>query len=276
MTNKLLLVLLLTLITNSYSFTSEVKEIKKELVSKFSLPSDKNSLISAKVLLNSNKYALGDWWKSKFGENDSVKYLDFHGIHEHNIRPAGMQALGLAVSLITKVYDEKVVAKNISEAQNKTIHLISSLAYKHRVNLDQGWGNEWQSALWAHYVAFAAWLLWDKFDLTQKEHLEKMIVYESNRFLNYTVPYYQNRDGKVVFPGDTKAEENSWNSGILQMATAMMPSHQNHKQWMNKNIELLISSYVRPSDLQSNQTINGKPVNNFHFNQMQILLTFNI
>jgi hypothetical protein len=268
MENKILFhsILLLTFITHSFSFTSEVKAIKKEFLSKFSLPTDKNSVISAKVLLNSNKYALGHWWEAKFGANDTLEYLDFHGIHEHNIRPVGMQALGLATSIITRVYDEKVVGKSIDEATNKTVHLISSLAYKHRVNLEKGWGNEWQSALWAHYAGLAAWFLWDKFDMTQKEHIEKMIIYESDRFLTYKVPYYQNKEGKVVFPGDTKAEENSWNSCILQIATAMMPSHKNHKKWMEKNIELLISSYVRPSDLHRNQTINGKPVQKYNLN----------
>jgi len=64
----------------------------------------------------------------------------------------------------------------------------------------------------------------------------------------------------VVFRGDSKAEENAWNSSLLQLATAMMPNHPNWDMWMEKNVELMISSYARPSDLTSSLVLHGKPV----------------
>lgn len=52
-----------------------------------------------------------------------------------------------------------------------------------------------------------------------------MAVDEADRLIDYEVPYYRDANGNVVFKGDSKAEENSWNSTILVIAAAMMPEH---------------------------------------------------
>ena len=79
------------------------------------------------------------------------------------------------------------------------------MAYEHRSNIEGGWGNDWQTALWSSYAGLGSWLLWEHFNETDKHLIENMIIYETNRLNNYKVPYYQDRNLKVVYSGDTKA-----------------------------------------------------------------------
>lgn len=255
----ILFTFLLFIISNVSSVTLYTKQIKHELIASSSKPNDKISTICAEVLLNVNKFALEKWFGAKFA-NHSEKYLDFHGIGEHNIRPSAMESVALAVSLKTQVFDEKIIGKKEKEAIDTTIHLVSSLAYRHRVNTHGGWGDEWQSALWAALTGLSGWLMWDHFEEVDQINIEKMIIHESDRFINYTVPYYRDMSGKILHPGDTKCEENAWNANVLQLAVAMMPTHPHWKLWMHKNIELMVSSFARESDLNRTDLINGKEV----------------
>ena len=87
-----------------------------------------------------------------------------------------------------------------------------------------------------------------------------MVEHEANRLIDFTVPYYQNKDGGIVTPGDTKAEENAWRSTVLFLGCAMMPGHENYNKWYVKGLELVISAYSHPHDVESETVINGKPL----------------
>src|SRR5690606_14105697 len=140
------------------------------------------------------------------------RYLDLGGVGEGSIRPPGSEALALATSVATGVYDPEVTGFSEQHARDVAIRLLTSIAYYHRVNSPNGWGNAWQSALWAYNAAFAGWLLWDDLAPDDRRLVERMVVAEADRFLHYEVPYYQAPDGTVITPGDTKAEENAWNA----------------------------------------------------------------
>jgi len=223
-------------------------------------PNDKNSERVLKILLNTNKYALTSWWKSKGFATQDGQYLTFGGVKETAIRPAASEALALAISLKTGAYDPKATGISTADAKAMAVQLAVSLAQQHKVNLAQGWGDEWQSAFWAFLAGSSGYFLWDDLKDDDREYVRKMVEYEANRFNAYVVPYYRNKEGKIISVGDTKAEENAWNSSLLQLATAMMPNHPNWRQWMNKNIELMISSYARPSDLKNEAVYHGKKV----------------
>lgn len=215
------------------------------------------------ILLNSNKYALNKWYDQvkKLGAQ-SGEYLDFGGIREHHIRPVASEALALAVSLKFGVYDPAVTGVSETEAVAKAVRMTASLAVRHRVNAgDKGWGHEWQSALWASFAATAGWLLWDDLTPQDRELVRRMAVDEADRLIDYEVPYYRDANGKVVFKGDSKAEENSWNSTILVIAAAMMPEHPHWKGWYDKSVELQLSAYAAPQDLRSKRKINGSRLN---------------
>lgn len=216
-----------------------------------------------RLLQNSNKYAMNTWYNEvkKFG-NQTGEYLDFGGKIERFIRPVSHEAFALAVCLRLNLYDPAVTGVSRGEAIERTVKLIGSLAYRHKANSGkEGWGDLWQSALWAAQAATAGWMMWDFLSPEQQEMVCRMMVYEADRFLDYKVPYYRDVQGNIIYKGDSKAEENAWNSNILVIASTMMPGHVREKQWMHKAVELMISAYAAPSDLLSKKKVNGFRLN---------------
>jgi hypothetical protein len=224
-------------------------------------PTDTNATRLQTILRNTNEYALTTWWNTakNFDAQSGSTYLSFGGTAESNIRPSASEALALAIAIKTGAYDASVTGVSLSDATARTAKLVRSLAYHHKAREgSSGWGNVWQSALWATLTGTAGWLLWEEFSTTDRGYIRDMVEYESNRFNSYTVPYYRNKAGTIVSAGDSKGEENSWNAMLLQLATNMMPNHPNWHTWMNKNLELMISAYARPLDTTSATVLNGK------------------
>lgn len=211
-------------------------------------PTDADSVRIRSILRNANKYALNTWWANKGFAAQTATYLDFGGIDETNIRGASSQAVSLAVSLKLGAYSESATGVSAANAKAITLKLVRSLAYRHKKNTAGGWGDQWQSALWAAQVGTAGWLLWDDLSAADREYVRLCVGTEANRFIGYRTPYFKNKAGTVQTPGDSKAEENSWNATVLQLATAMMPDHPNQEAWMFKNAELMISSFAKPSN----------------------------
>lgn len=211
------------------------------------------------MILQNNKYTLNKWYnETKHYLSQTQPYIDFGGTTEHIIRPAAHNAFTLVVSLQLHVYDASVTNVPEKQAWDITQRLIRSLAFRHKANSPEGgWGDQWQSALWASQVAQAAWLIWDKLPDRDRELVSRMVVHEADRFNNYTVPYYRDLDGNILSKGDTKAEENAWNSNVLAIATAMMPSHKHYDQWIQKLIELQLSAHATPEDTKKTTLVDG-------------------
>lgn len=216
-----------------------------------------------RLLQNTNKYAMNTWYNEvkKFG-SQTGEYLDFGGKVERFIRPVSHEAFALALCLRLNLYDPAVAGVSKEEAIERTVKLIGSLAYRHKSNSGkEGWGDLWQSALWAAQAATAGWMMWDFLSPEQQEMVCRMVVHEADRFLDYKVPYYRDKQGNIIYKGDSKAEENAWNSNILVIAITMMPGHAHEQQWMDKALELIISAYAAPSDLLSKKKVNGFRLN---------------
>lgn len=213
------------------------------------------------MLLNANKFALNTWYHDRKGfDKQDSPYLDFKGRAEAQIRPVAHQVFGLATSLKWNIYDPAITEISREEATRRTIRMISSLAHHHKANQGKtGWGDAWQSALWASQAALAGWFLWDELDASTRMELTRMTEHEADRFINYKTPYYRNKTGKIITPGDSKAEENAWNSTILVAANVMMPHHPNWQRWNDKAIELQASAYSAPGDWNLPGSINGFP-----------------
>jgi hypothetical protein len=256
--NSVSIICVLFIITLRYATIAQVVPVKWDAFTKAN-PTDSLSLMERAILLNANKYALTSWYNDdkKFGSQTN-NYLDLGGIDEHNIRPVGSEALALAVSLKTNAYDEQVTGISKSKATGICLKLIRSVARHHKANEPGGWGEAWQSALWAAYNGAAGYIMWNELVADDKNYVQKMVEFEANRLNNYTVPYMRDKAGKVLIKGDSKSEENSWNAMIFHVALAMMPKHPNAKIWSDKNIELLLSANVRPQDVNSREEFNGK------------------
>ena len=215
------------------------------------------------MLRMNNKYTLNKWYyEIKHFQDQAGDYLDFGGKTEHFIRPVSHHVFTLSVCLKLQIYDPAVTGVPEKQASDRLVRLIRSVAYRHKANSgEDGWGDQWQSALWASQVAQAAWLIWDRLPAPDQELVCRMMVHEADRFMDYQVPYYRDADGNIISKGNTRAEENAWNSNILTIATAMMPGHEHYDRWMRKNIELQISSYAMPEDVCKSTLIDGIPLN---------------
>jgi len=228
---------------------------------KAGLPLDSLSVEVKGVLLNANKYALTTWWVNQGFSKQTGSYLNFKGTEEKNIRPNADEAFALAVSLKTGAYNAEKIGVSQQLAESRAKKIIISLAHTHLSNSGKsGWGNSWQSALWASKTGFAGWLMWDSLSEQERKEVKTMIVYEANRFNGYQPPYYCAIDGKINYPGDTKAEENAWNATILQVALSMMPNHPNKQVWQDRMTELMLSAFARPDDLKSEKKYLGQPL----------------
>ena len=244
------------------------------------LPIDTNAQSVIAQLRNACKYAMTVWWTNKYSAQDPTNYLDFGGTGESQIRSPAMQAYGLAVALQTGIYDPALTGVSLTDARNRTLKMIRSLGYRHLANQAGGWGNDWQTALWAGLAGTAGWMLWTNLPPTDQEYVRRMVEYEANRFTNYAVPYYMNRAGTIVYPGDTKAEENAWNGSVVHLAVCMMPAHPNTSMWRSKAYELSLSTYARPSDINRTNLYHARTLaawlNGSNVNEDGTLINHNI
>ena len=171
-------------------------------------PQDSVSVKTRQILEHCCKYALNAWRNDvKHFTQQTGTYYDFGGRQEKHIRPVSREAFVLAMSLRLGICSPKVTGVGQKEALRFTEKLIASMAWHHKANSgEKGWGDQWQSALWAAQGAEAAWFLWDKLSEQTRNLVLKMLIHEADRFIGYQVPYYQDKEGRIVTPGDTKAE----------------------------------------------------------------------
>ena len=218
------------------------------------LPEEQTEELSqaAAVLLNCMRYNMA-WAERSFKQDEHQRRYLLTKLSEHGIRPATSAGYSAAVVLKTGAFDADRVGVSRDEAIKRTVKLIRGAAATHKANRHDGdgWGDQWQSALWAAQCGFGGWLLWQDLDAPAQRQLVAMVQHEANRFIaeDYVVPYWDGKDG------NTKAEENSWNSMILNVAVAMMPGHTHARQWKAACSELMISSYAREQDWRENEAI---------------------
>lgn len=201
------------------------------------------------------------------------RIADFGGALEADIRVPAFTAFGLAVLLDTERYDGAQAGVPASWAGRCAVRLIDSLSHAHRAN-GGTWGavapetaplhptmaTRWQSSLWAWAAGVAAHRLWPVLTGTQRAAVIAMVCGEADRFLEYPVPYWKDRAGRVQYPGDTKSEENSWHAGVLLLAVALDPTGAPSPRRMAKALELAASVAAVPADLDQPALLNGVPV----------------
>lgn len=210
------------------------------------------------VLLGTNRYDLTVWWR----QHGADLLRNRRSLDIELIRPAAAVALGLAASIATGAYDPGRAGRSLDVAHDRAVFLVAILARGHVAVRDdgEGWGRGWQTALWAAYAGLAAWLLWEDLQPVTRNAVATMVADEADAFIDYEVPYLRDASGAVLTPGDTKAEENSWNARLVHLATVMMPGHPRAGAWARSMIPLLLSAYARPRDAADERIIHGRPL----------------
>jgi hypothetical protein len=238
--------------------------------SRFQLPAelDEDYHQARKLLLGCARYNV-DWLHQRYTIDEQLGGYTITppvtpGRHEHTFRAPCTIAFLLAVALRTGVYDPNEVGISQDECLNRVRKAIRGLVAVHKSNGDArlGWGDHWQSALWATLVAQAGWMLWEELDTETRRMVVKVTEFEADRFIapDYHVPYWADRE-RIISPGNTRAEENAWNAMILQLAVAMLPDHPHSRRWREVASELMVSSYARRLDMDDEQTVvDGRTV----------------
>ena len=175
---------------------------------------------------------------------------------ESGIRRAANEAQAAAIMLTSSKW---VKVNGITNAQllNFAKWQLRSIACAHRAVSAGGWGNGWQTALWASTAGQAAWLLWPQLTIQERSYVAAMVTAEADYVSARGPRYFRDRAGKESTPGDSKADEVSWDSTVAALALAMMPNHPNKETWTRGLVELSIAAFARPSDLKSSQVVNG-------------------
>ncbi|MEH7501525.1 DNRLRE domain-containing protein [Neobacillus drentensis] len=278
---------------NNYVATVDFNQFNKDI------EEDELMLTVKEVLLNANKYALGGWFTDKRHFDDPIvnvgkyynlleasKLAGMGSTPEYVYRSPASQAFGLAISLKTGIYDESKTGVSEKEATDAAIKLATSVAHENKANAGltglkqyQPWGDDWQAAHWAYYAGYAAWLLWDDLDDEQKQLVINMVEYEANRFINQDALYWKSKDGFEFYKGDTKQEEDSWNSELLNLAPHMMPKHENASVWYTRMIEYQLAGFSTPEMNEKTEILHGKEakywVNGYNVNSNGTIINHN-
>ncbi len=98
----------------------------------------------------------------------------------------------------------------------------------------------WESSLWSMSVAYSAYFQYDQLTAAQKQYVYNLVKSESNYELTRTIP--------TGYSGDTKAEENGWETNILSCALGLYPNDALASQWYDRLRAFAINCYSQLND----------------------------
>lgn len=216
------------------------------------------------ILQTTNRYALKTWWPAT-APSLLAKPMDSKQQSDgtDSVRRLSMESFSLAVSLRTGAYSPQVTGVSSAQATAVAIRLVDAVASAHAANRMGGWGESWQSAMWASYAGRAGWLLWDALSATQRIEVERMMVFEADFVLRLSPKYMINAAGATLTSGDTGAEEDSWYALAPALSSAMMPSAPNRPLWLQQQQQMQIAAWARPADVSSGQLVDGRALSSW-------------
>ena len=97
-------------------------------------------------------------------------------------------------------------------------------------------------------VAYSAYFQWDKLSEKQKGYIYSLLKAECNYELNRSIP--------TGYAGDTKAEENGWETNVLAATLGLFPDDPLASRWFERLREFAINSYSHPSDADNTTVID--------------------
>ena len=205
------------------------------------------------------RYAMTNDHTVRLANRWGEPYFDALSVHktaEESIRRSANSAQAAAIMLTTSTWKN---VQNISRADLLAYARwqLRSIACQHASITPGGWGLQWQSALWAATAGQAGWLLWDELSKQERAYIVSMVAAEADVVAARGPHYYRTRAGVEISPGNSKADEVSWDLTAPALALAMMPGDKRAETWRRTVVEYSIAAFARPSDLKNNLVING-------------------
>ena len=182
--------------------------------------------------------------------------LSTHRTQEESVRRSANSALSAAILLTTTKKDHPPGVSRAELLDYARWH-IRSLACQHGAISPGGWGNTWQSALWAATTGQAAWMLWPELTDEERGYVAAMVASEAEYASARGPRYFRTRLGTELTPGDSQSDEVSWDLIAPALALSMMPTHPHANRWMDQLIAMSISAFARPGDLHAEHSVNG-------------------
>ncbi len=214
---------------------------------------------------------------------------------EHALRPPLLGSSAVAVALRTDVLGPEVDAASRSAAIDYARVLTSSAACEHASNTPGGWPSgaadwsslsevatgevseatglavaartpaewarsvpaDWQAAHWAFLGGLSGWLLWDHLNSYERTYVARMVEWEANRVAARNPRWWQSESGSIVAPGDTKMEELTWDTNVLQLASAMMPGHPQRPTWQAARVRNGLNATAVLADATATRRVHG-------------------
>ena len=108
--------------------------------------------------------------------------------------------------------------------------------------------HQWESSLWALSVAFSAFFQKETLDDDAWTCVYNLLKAECDYELERTIP--------TGFRGDTKAEENGWETNVLACALGLFPDDALAPRWFDRLRSFAINAYSHPSDAADHTVID--------------------
>ena len=165
-----------------------------------------------------------------------------------------------ALALGNGTYNEHRVGVSRAEALRRTVAWTNALALSHARH---EWGGSWQSALWTYYLGAGSKRIWSDLPTCTQELVTQAVAEEADRLVMTPAPFYKNARGKIVYPGDSKSEENAWNATLLFCASRMYGSVDATRaaQWEAQGRCYALTAYATPSQVGTDPRIQGSNLN---------------
>lgn len=117
----------------------------------------------------------------------------------------------------------------------------------------------WESSLWTESLAFATWMLQDQLDANDLRYIKTVIKSEAD--------YELTRRPPTGYAGDTKAEENGWETNVLAVACALYPDDANAPAWYAKMQQFAMACYSMLQDKYDETLVDGVPAKDWYTGQ---------
>ena len=214
---------------------------------------DQRIYLVLEKLAHSQRILVHPW-----SEDPSLLLLTESRSDEHWIRPNTSAVEGFCFLYRFGPYDAEIVGATRSELLQKTIlpmmrYLVATHVTGTRPTSDgQPWGNAWQSAHWTQQFAHGAWWIWDDLPKDLRTAVRRVVAHEADRIASLKPPHQ--------IPLNTKAEENAWNSEVLEVAVLLMPNDPRRAVWDAAFQKWALSSFLRPADEKCQKIVDGQTV----------------
>ncbi|MGC3978744.1 MAG: hypothetical protein QM751_11260 [Paludibacteraceae bacterium] len=162
-----------------------------------------------------------------------------------------------------------VTWENINAMARKSLIFAYSTHKANKLKVCSGgdyWGSTsttdyvWESSLWAMSVAYSAFFQYDSLTVDQKQYVYNLVKAECNYELGRSIP--------TGYSGDTKAEENGWETNILASALGLYPDDALAPQWYERLRAFAINCYSQINDAGDLSVVDPdydtKTVKNFY------------